>query len=103
MKHNKQYCLKNRQREGQFKLSFQHSAATLTTTEAVSITAVTENDVHGIGEGCPRSYVTGETLESAHGFFTIHRSDFLNIHTLVQLEAWVKQHQPDIDKNPAAF
>lgn len=86
-----------------FKVSFQHSSATRTTTESVLVTADTENSIQGIGEGCPRQYVTGETLETAHDFFNAHRPDFLIIGTLDDLITWVDNHKAGIDKNPAAF
>ncbi len=86
-----------------FKVSFQHSSAVRTATEAVLVTAETEDSLQGIGEGCPRRYVTGETLDTAHNFFNNYRPGFLNIGALKDLKAWVENHQQEIDKNPAVF
>ncbi len=86
-----------------FKVSFQHSSDDRAATEAVLVTAVTENAIQGVGEGCPRHYVTGEKLETAHDFFNAHRSDFLNISKLVELKSWMENHKLEIEKNPAAF
>jgi L-alanine-DL-glutamate epimerase-like enolase superfamily enzyme len=69
----------------------------------VLIKAKTENGFQGMGEGCPRSYVTGETIETCHDFFNAHYSDFMNIGELNELKSWIKNHKEYIDKNPAAF
>lgn len=86
-----------------FKVSFQHSSASRSTTEAVLVKATTTGGHQGLGEGCPREYVTGETLETAHQFFTTHRADFLTINSLDDLKVWIENNQISIDKNPAAF
>lgn len=86
-----------------FKVSFQHSSAVRTTTEAVLVKATTEDGKQGLGEGCPREYVTGETLETTHHFFNTHRADFINIGSLDDLKNWIAKNQSSIDKNPAAF
>lgn len=86
-----------------FKVSFDHSAASRSTTEAVLVTATTNNGVKGQGEGCPRYYVTGETLESAQRFFNDYNDVFLGLSTFKQLSDWVAVNQLLIDKNPAAF
>ncbi len=51
-----------------FKLAFRHAGATRNATETFWVEAQ-NGDATGYGEGCPRSYVTGETLESCHAFF----------------------------------
>jgi len=86
-----------------FKVAFEHSSASRSTTEAVLVTATTKNGKQGLGEGCPRSYVTGETVKSAQKFFSEHRTDFLNISSLSELQDWVNINVALIDKNPAAF
>lgn len=86
-----------------FKMAFQHSAAARITTETVLVRAESAGGVQGIGEGCPRHYVTGETLLSARDFFTTHRSDFMVIGRLNELKTWMENHTAEIDKNPAAF
>lgn len=86
-----------------FKVAFQHSSASRTATETILVKASTTGGTQGLGEGCPREYVTGETLETAHQFFTTHRADFLTIGSLGEMKAWIKKNQPLIDKNPAAF
>jgi len=46
------------------KVSFKHASAERHVTESVWVTAE-RNGFKGLGEGCPRVYVTGETLEGA--------------------------------------
>jgi len=86
-----------------FRVSFQHSSALRTKTESILVTAITEKGQQGQGEGCPREYVTGETLDTSHDFFNIYRSEFLNIHTLDDLKDWSEKHCSIIDENPAVF
>lgn len=86
-----------------FKISFQHSSAVREKTESILVRAETKSNIQGIGEGCPRHYVTGETLETAHAFFNQYHSDFMNIENLQDLKNWIQNHQIEIDKNPAAF
>jgi L-alanine-DL-glutamate epimerase-like enolase superfamily enzyme len=60
--------------------------------------------VTGHGEGCPREYVTGESLEQALSFVGRLRSSVLSeIHDLASLSEWMKRHEEDIDANPAAW
>ncbi len=86
-----------------FKVSFQHSSADRTTTETVLVKAETTTGSKGVGEGCPRSYVTGESINSAIEFFEAYRSRFLQIKCLTDLVDWVKNNRGVIDRNPAAF
>ena len=86
-----------------FKHVFQHASADRTTTEAVLVTALTNDGHRGVGEGCPRAYVTGESLSTAVEFFHTHRADFLNISDLNELADWIYRQQAAIDESPAAF
>ncbi len=86
-----------------FNVSFRHSSAVRTTTESVLVTVVTENGIQGVGEGCPRQYVTGETLETVYDFFNAHHHEFLSIYTLDDLKIWEENHEAEININPAAF
>ena len=86
-----------------FKHNFQHSSADRNTTESVLVTALCEDGNRALGEGCPRAYVTGESLSTAHDFFHTHRDDFLSITQLNELIDWIDHHRSVIDENPAAF
>jgi L-alanine-DL-glutamate epimerase-like enolase superfamily enzyme len=87
-----------------FKTAFRHAAAERTATETVWIDAVASDGAVGSGESCPRSYVTGETIATALAFVSRHeaslRSSIIDIDTL---QAWMADHDEDIDANPAAW
>jgi len=86
-----------------FKTIFQHSSAERDRSETILVTAETTGGVKGVGEGCPRQYVTGETLISAHDFFNKYISDFYEMGFVEDIEAWVASHENIVDQNPAAF
>lgn len=86
-----------------FKHTFAHAAASRSATESVLVTMTSTNGLIGHGEGCPRSYVTGETLDSCMGFFQAQRTRWAEIHTLDELREWTTAHQNEIDRNPAAW
>ena len=86
-----------------FKVSFKHATATRSKTESVIVISETENGHKGYGEGCPRSYVTGETLETSFQFFNTHLPQLMGIGDLDRLVSWIAGHQGEIDQNPAAW
>jgi L-alanine-DL-glutamate epimerase-like enolase superfamily enzyme len=87
-----------------FRVSFKHASADRSVTQSVLVTATSEEGATGYGEGCPRDYVTGETEASAAAFFERHRADLVaGITSLATLESWCRDHEPDIDENPAAW
>ena len=87
-----------------FKTAFRHAAAERTATETAWIDVVASDGAVGSGESCPRSYVTGETIATARAFASRHeaslRRSIIDIETL---QAWMTDHQEDIDANPAAW
>ncbi len=86
-----------------FRESFRHSSADRARTQSVWAEA-RAGGVTGVGEGCPREYVTSESLSSAWEFFARHREGLCRqIHSLEHLVAWVRGHEADIDQNPAAW
>jgi len=86
-----------------FKVSFTHASATRSKTESVLAISESESGCTGYGEGCPRSYVTGETLETAFQFFNTHLPSLTQISDLNHLISWISNHQSVIDRNPAAW
>ena len=86
-----------------FRMSFAHGSATRSETENV-ICIARGDGLTGHGEGCPRGYVTGETIAGAARFFGAHRADLESgIADLASLRAWIAAHGEAIDANPAAF
>ena len=86
-----------------FRMHFAHGSATRSKTENV-ICIARSDGLTGYGEGCPRGYVTGETVATAARFFDAHQAGLeRNIRDLPGLRAWIAAYGNVIDENPAAF
>jgi L-alanine-DL-glutamate epimerase-like enolase superfamily enzyme len=87
-----------------FRTAFEHAAAKRDRAENVIVIATDDAGRVGLGEGCPRDYVTGETVQSALSALTRWRQEgCAAIDGLSGLDAWMRAHSNDIDKNPSAF
>jgi len=87
-----------------FRGSFEHASAVRERADNVIAIAQDNSGLVGLGEGCPRSYVTGETVASALAAIARWRAAGIEeIPDLPGLRAWMAQHQNDIDVNPSAF
>lgn len=87
-----------------FHQTFRHASANRTHSNSLLVRAETTTGLIGLGEGCPRDYVTGESSASATTFFQQQRSSLMkSIHGLDDLKQWCLTHSREIDKNPAAF
>lgn len=87
-----------------FRTVFQHASATRAETAALWV-QVCDNEGHvGLGEGCPREYVTGESVAGALVFADAQRSTLMrDILDLDALKAWVTHQRSAIDTHPAAW
>ncbi len=86
-----------------FTTAFKHSSAARAATQSVWVEASSDGVV-GVGEGCPREYVTGESLDSAQAFFDAHRDALCRrVGSVDALAAWADDHTAAIDANPAAW
>lgn len=62
------------------------------------------NNISGFGEGCPRTYVTGENTEGAlHWLSQTLPTIEAECHSLDSLKTWMNKNRAELDKNPAAF
>ncbi len=87
-----------------FKVSFKHSSADRNVTQSILVGAKSASGNIGLGEGCPREYVTLETVESAVVFFERHRKSLITrVDSLQSLKDWMEEHEQIIDRNPAAW
>lgn len=87
-----------------FRSSFRHASAERSLTQSIWVEARDAAGVTGFGEGCPREYVTGESLEGARTLVPEWVQDLRNtVHDPVSLRAWVDAHHDVIDRNPAAW
>ncbi|MGR8946704.1 MAG: mandelate racemase/muconate lactonizing enzyme family protein [Gammaproteobacteria bacterium] len=72
-------------------------------TEAIVVRAESPSGIYGLGEGCPRSYVTGESIGTALNFFEHNIAELSALGSLADLQAWLADHQTIVDENPSAF
>jgi len=85
-----------------FKVSFKHNSASRKVTSTIWV-EISRGEFVGIGEGCPRSYVTGESEESCVAFISDQRESLLKVQDYPSLLVWREYNISDIEKNPAAW
>ena len=87
-----------------FRHVFRHASASRDRAGNVIVAARSGSGEVGYGEGCPRPYVTGETVETAARFIARHREELAQeVGDVRGLRVWIEEHRGDIDRNPAAF
>jgi L-Ala-D/L-Glu epimerase len=86
-----------------FVVGFKHASAERHETASVWVEAHLDGAV-GFGEGCPRPYVTGETVDSALAFLHRYAGDATgSIGDVAALQSWMADHAAEIEANPAAW
>ena len=87
-----------------FKQAFQHSNASRDAMQSVWVEASDSSGYTGYGEGCPREYVSGESLTSALTFITERSHQWCQgITDVHSLRDWVHSHRELVDQHPAAW
>jgi len=87
-----------------FKVVFRHASAARRSAENLIVAAHSACGRVGYGEGCPRGYVTGESVDGALAFVRAALPSLLaSVSDLDSLVAWTDRHRGAIDANPAAF
>ena len=87
-----------------FNVVFRHASASRAQAENLIVAAYSDCGQVGYGEGCPRDYVTGETVEGGAAFIRIHAAPIIDAVTDQEsLRTWIETHKDLIDENPAAF
>ncbi len=87
-----------------FKAVFRHASASRSRAENLIVAARSGDGLTGYGEGCPRDYVTGETVEGGAAFIRRHAQAIADeVTDAVSLRAWADAHRSEIDEHPAAF
>lgn len=85
-----------------FKAAFRHASATRRVAENVIVRIEDEDGLVGLGEGCPRQYVTGETAATALHYLHRRAPDLAaKIDSVAELNAWIAGDD-EIDANPSA-
>lgn len=87
-----------------FRFVFKHTSAARAATANVVVRVTGADGTVGYGEGCPREYVTGETVESATRFLRAIAPELaVDVTTVDELRHWVDENRAEIDRHPAAF
>ena len=87
-----------------FRVVFRHASASRAKAANIIVAARGGGGATGYGEGCPRDYVTGETVASAVAFIKKHEAAITNgVQDVDDLREWMQAHREEIDANPAAF
>jgi L-alanine-DL-glutamate epimerase-like enolase superfamily enzyme len=77
-----------------FKLAFNHASASRAATQTLMVVARSKDGINGFGEGCPREYVTAETLATTTRFIAAHRADWLaGLYDVQGLADWGYRHR----------
>lgn len=86
------------------KYTFRHASARRANAYNFIVKATSKDGQFGFGEGCPRTYVTGEDLDTCNRFLNQHRVDLLqNVQDVASLLDWTETYRSEIDLNPSAF
>lgn len=86
-----------------FKESFRHSAFERDKTETVLCKLTTETELDGYGEGCPRSYVSGETVGSCVGFLKKISNHKIEVESVDQIKEFAGSINDLISINLSAW
>lgn len=87
-----------------FKVVFRHASASRAQAQNIIVSAHSDCGQDGYGEGCPRLYVTGETVTGGVAFIREHAAAIIDaVRDGESLRAWIVTHRDIIDRNPAAF
>jgi L-alanine-DL-glutamate epimerase-like enolase superfamily enzyme len=85
-----------------FRSAFAHASATRRQAQNLMVRVEDADGVVGLGEGCPRSYVTGETPASAAAAVARWRPALLRLDGVEELRDWVERMRGEIDAAPSA-
>jgi L-alanine-DL-glutamate epimerase-like enolase superfamily enzyme len=85
-----------------FKVTFKHDSASRKVTSTIWV-EIFRGEFVGIGEGCPRSYVTGESEESCVAFISGRKESLMKVEDYPLLLVWRESNISDIENNPAAW
>lgn len=87
-----------------FRTAFRHASASRRRAENLVVAAHSACGRSGYGEGCPRPYVTGETVDGGAAFLTAIAASLRDeVRDLASLRAWIEAQRGEIDANPAVF
>ena len=87
-----------------FRFRFSHASASRAATSNIIVEVSDRSGISGFGEGCPRSYVTGETEETAQVFVSKYGPNLVeSCADQSTIREWIESHETQVSQNPAAF
>lgn len=87
-----------------FKTVIRHASASRRRVANLIVIAHGRDGQTGYGEGCPREYVTGETVLSSSRFVAQYADSLIaQVTDIHSLRVWIEAHRGIIDANLAAF
>lgn len=87
-----------------FRQAFAHASAVRKHSSNVLVHLENDDGVVGLGEGCPRPYVTGETVDGTRLFLKREAGGIVDaIRDLPGLRRWLKVNAAVVDRNPSAI
>jgi L-alanine-DL-glutamate epimerase-like enolase superfamily enzyme len=87
-----------------FKGAFKHASAERHAMQSLWVQLSDSDGLVGFGEGCPREYVTAESMSTAMAFVDRHRAEWMGTFCdLPSLRQWVGANRAEIDSHPAAW
>lgn len=87
-----------------FRHRFAHASATREQAANVLVRLESAHGAVGLGEGCPRAYVTGETVETALDFLGKRAPAILRQAVDVgSLRRWLDANAAEVDQHPSAM
>lgn len=87
-----------------FRLSFKHASAARAATQTAWVVVEGSSGLKGCGEGCPREYVTGESLADALAFVAEQDAAWRErVRDVGTLAAWSTEQRALVDRHPAAW
>lgn len=85
-----------------FRTAFAHASATRRWAENLLVRVEDAEGRVGLGEGCPRAYVTGESPASAAAAIARWRDALLQLDSLETLRGWLAEMHEEINDAPSA-
>ena len=86
-----------------FTLKFKHNTQERDEIESFFVKITTHSGEFSFGEGCPRSYVTNESVESCKIFLDENRASIREISSFEELTLFVDKNEDSISLNPSAW
>jgi L-Ala-D/L-Glu epimerase len=86
-----------------FRHGFAHAAAVRAQAANVLVRLEAEGGLVGLGEGCPRPYVTGETVDTALDFLRRRAPTMVREAVdVARLRQWLDANAAEVDRHPSA-